>query len=208
MQIVVPGPGGTNQVLQIPKTADELQELRIQRQEMSDQLTSVASRRASLSEQIRTAPEGASRSGLEERLRILDQRILQLETDLAITGRQISMAPTDLRELAAARSGSDEMEELFAFGAFLVFVVVPVVYGIRWWRRRRKGKQTVVVPTESKDRLERLEQGMEAIAIEIERISEGQRFVTRLLSESRDPIGVSQRLAKPVAVEQGGTPDR
>jgi len=31
--------------------------------------------------------------------------------------------------------------------------------------------------------LERLEQGMEAIAIEIERVAEGQRFVTRLLSE-------------------------
>ena len=31
-------------------------------------------------------------------------------------------------------------------------------------------------------RLERLEQSMEAIAVEIERIGEGQRFMTRLLS--------------------------
>jgi hypothetical protein len=44
-------------------------------------------------------------------------------------------------------------------------------------------------------RLARLEQGMDAIAIEIERISEGQRFVTKLMSESRDPI--SSRLAQP-----------
>ena len=37
---------------------------------------------------------------------------------------------------------------------------------------------------ESSQRLERLEQGMDAIAIEIERVSEGQRFVTKLLSEA------------------------
>jgi hypothetical protein len=33
---------------------------------------------------------------------------------------------------------------------------------------------------------ERLEQAVEAIAIEVERISEGQRFTTKLLSERRD----------------------
>jgi len=33
-------------------------------------------------------------------------------------------------------------------------------------------------------RLERLEQATEAIALEVERIAEGQRFVTKLLSDS------------------------
>jgi HPt (histidine-containing phosphotransfer) domain-containing protein len=32
-------------------------------------------------------------------------------------------------------------------------------------------------------RLERMEQAIESIAVEVERISEGQRFTTRLLSE-------------------------
>ncbi|HEX6574248.1 MAG TPA: hypothetical protein VF042_04690, partial [Gemmatimonadaceae bacterium] len=36
-------------------------------------------------------------------------------------------------------------------------------------------------------RLERLEQGVDAIAIEIERITEGQRFVTKLLSDTSQP---------------------
>lgn len=35
----------------------------------------------------------------------------------------------------------------------------------------------------SDERLARVEQAVEAIAIEVERISEGQRFVTKLLSE-------------------------
>ena len=42
------------------------------------------------------------------------------------------------------------------------------------------------VPTLSRDlvvRLERMEQAIDSIAIEIERISEGQRFTTKLLSE-------------------------
>jgi hypothetical protein len=34
-------------------------------------------------------------------------------------------------------------------------------------------------------RLARIEQAIEAVAVEIERISEGQRFTTKLLSESR-----------------------
>jgi hypothetical protein len=37
--------------------------------------------------------------------------------------------------------------------------------------------------TSSDQRLERVEQAVEAIAIEVERISEGQRFVTKLLSD-------------------------
>ena len=48
------------------------------------------------------------------------------------------------------------------------------------------------------DRMERIEQAVEAIAIEVERVSEGQRFTTRLLSEQlRSPVpvaaGVEQR---------------
>ena len=41
-----------------------------------------------------------------------------------------------------------------------------------------------------------MEQSMEAIAIEIERVSEGQRFVTRLLGEQRVsvPVGPGERL--------------
>lgn len=42
---------------------------------------------------------------------------------------------------------------------------------------------------ERDERLARIETAVEAMAIEIERISEGQRFVTRLLAE-REPAKV------------------
>lgn len=50
------------------------------------------------------------------------------------------------------------------------------------------------------DRLARLEQAVDAIAVEIERISEGQRFTTRLLSEQ------SRRLPEPAPRLSSNTP--
>ena len=41
------------------------------------------------------------------------------------------------------------------------------------------------IPPEVMGRLERIEQAVDAIAVEVERISEGQRFTTKLLSEGR-----------------------
>ena len=42
------------------------------------------------------------------------------------------------------------------------------------------------IPAEMSARLERMEQSIDAIAVEIERISEGQRFTTKLLAERND----------------------
>jgi hypothetical protein len=51
-----------------------------------------------------------------------------------------------------------------------------------------------LVPSVTEARLARIEQAVDAIALEIERISEGQRFTTRLLSEqSRVSPKQSQR---------------
>jgi hypothetical protein len=40
-----------------------------------------------------------------------------------------------------------------------------------------------VLPPDVGARLERMEQALDSIAIEVERISEGQRFTTKLLAE-------------------------
>jgi len=39
-------------------------------------------------------------------------------------------------------------------------------------------------PLADNERLERIERAVEAIAVEVERIAEGQRFVTRLMAEN------------------------
>jgi hypothetical protein len=58
---------------------------------------------------------------------------------------------------------------------------VPLVRALtRRWERESLRPQ---VPSEVTARLERIEHAVEAVAIEVERISEGQRFTTKLLSE-------------------------
>ena len=51
------------------------------------------------------------------------------------------------------------------------------------------------IPPEVTSRLERIEQAVDAIALEVERISEGQRFTTKLLSEG--PRAGEHKIAAP-----------
>jgi hypothetical protein len=49
---------------------------------------------------------------------------------------------------------------------------------------------------EMAQRLARMEQAVDSIAIEVERISEGQRFTTKLLSERGDAMPAQQRIGQ------------
>ena len=70
--------------------------------------------------------------------------------------------------------------------AFFVTLIVlaigiPIVRAIaRKWDRQSLQPP---MPTDTSERLERIEQAVEAMSIEVERIAEGQRFVTRMLSD-------------------------
>lgn len=48
---------------------------------------------------------------------------------------------------------------------------------------RRLEHRPQAIPDDVSARLERMEQAIDSIAIEVERISEGQRFTTKLLAE-------------------------
>jgi hypothetical protein len=198
--VITLGPDGKPVTITGPRSESELEELMAQREELSDQLTSVAARRRELAQEITATSDAGIRAGLESRLGILDQRILQLETDLATTGRQLSSAPAELVALAESRDqgrNDEGFEEGFFAGGFSALGLALVVgfFLRRRWKRRRPAARGEI-GADASPRLERLEQGMDAIAVEIERISEGQRFVTRLLSESQSPVGQSQRLVK------------
>ncbi|MFN2397704.1 MAG: hypothetical protein ABR543_03515 [Gemmatimonadaceae bacterium] len=61
-----------------------------------------------------------------------------------------------------------------------------------YWFNRRGGKMELPRELAGMDeRLRRIEQAVDSIAIEVERVSEGQRFVTRLLADpGQAPSGV------------------
>jgi hypothetical protein len=84
---------------------------------------------------------------------------------------------------------------------FTLFVLCPIALSISRliWKRGSVPARSAV-PNDSAQRLERIEQSMDAIAIEVERVSEGQRFVTRLLSERTAALSVGQPGAEPVRI--------
>jgi hypothetical protein len=174
----------------------ELVALRARREELSDQLTSAASRRRSLANQLEDAPEGPVRAGLEQRIAVLDARLAQLELDMAETGRQLTAAPAALIAESRPPSGTDPADVVLAVGGSFAAIGLVAVLFLAFARRIWRGRGPPRPPLpESAQRLERIEQAIEAVAIEVERISEGQRFVTRLLSEgNRLPaVGAGKR---------------
>ena len=81
-------------------------------------------------------------------------------------------------------------EVIIALGAFTAFSVSVTVVA-RSILRFQENKLRITgsgLHSDTAVRIERIEQAVDAIAIEIERISEGQRFTTRLLSD-RIPSG-------------------
>jgi hypothetical protein len=54
-------------------------------------------------------------------------------------------------------------------------------------RSKARPPQAAHLAPATEDRLERIERAVDSIAIEVERISEAQRFTARLLAEGRRP---------------------
>lgn len=67
-------------------------------------------------------------------------------------------------------------------------------------RRRRQPTYDRAFEADVVERLQRLEQAIDAIAVEIERVSESQRFVTKIMSD-RGPGLVSARSSEPERVD-------
>jgi hypothetical protein len=78
-------------------------------------------------------------------------------------------------------------EILVPFGAFATACIcaIGVPLARAYSRKLDADARNPRIPTEVNSRLERIEQAIDAVALEVERISEGQRFTTKLLSEGR-----------------------
>jgi len=169
----------------VPRTAEEVATIRAQRRELSNQIENVRGRRNSLARAYERA-DGASKSGLEQQLRILDQRLTQMEADLAESGRALTNSP-------ALEASTGVPFQFFNLSSgqvtgisivFILFVLGPLAgsFGRLLWRRSSK-PTTPPGWNEAAQRLERLEQAVDTIAIEVERVSEGQRFMTKIMTQ-------------------------
>ena len=81
-------------------------------------------------------------------------------------------------------------------GGLLFALLLPLVRA----QARRLEQRPAELPPALDDRLRRMEQALDAIAVEVERISEAQRFTTKLLS------GAATTGALPAAAPAPGLP--
>jgi len=195
-----------------PLTQVDVDALKAKRSELSRQLNSAQGRRDESARALNKSPEGPARTGIEQRLGVLDQRIVQLEQDIAANGRQLAAAPGQLVASSEADASSNTNWGGMNSGQITAVSIVSIVFiwgPLAWAAARMMLKRsTVGKPSpqilESTARLERMEQAVDSIAIEIERISEGQRFVTQLMSKRPDQaaLNVGQAPAEPIKVAQ------
>jgi hypothetical protein len=80
-----------------------------------------------------------------------------------------------------------------------VWGLVAVVLGypvVRAWTRRWENRGAAQIPSDVSTRLARIETAVDSIAVEIERIAENQRFLTKLQAE-RAPLASGNRSSEP-----------
>ena len=107
-----------------------------------------------------------------------DGRVIVRETGTAVPSvANVPMIPSQAVDIS------------LAFFAMIAFIAVggPLA---RAFARRLDRKTLAPAPTVDADRLSRIEQSLEAVALEVERIGEGQRYVTQLMSNRNDALRV------------------
>ncbi|HYN81647.1 MAG TPA: hypothetical protein VES88_09115 [Gemmatimonadaceae bacterium] len=160
---------------------------RAQREELGDQLSNLQETRDELARELLQVPAGTpGRTGIEQRITSLDERIAVMDKQIAEADAQVAKAASVPGAIVEppriVREGPPE--EAFIMGMVFIFVVMlplTIAYSRRIWRR--SGTVIAAFPKEIAERLGRLEQAAEATALEVERIGEGQRFLTRLFTE-------------------------
>ncbi len=184
--------------------------MRAQRRELDRQLDQLENRRENLAEQLNTraATPDADRTGLEARLVEVDKRIADVEKQIAASDAQVAAAaavPGAVIEQPGPRFeprfvNNGPPEEVVITGVvFSALVLFPISLALakRIWRRGAVNLSTM--PQELWQRLSRLEEAVDSVAMEVERIGEGQRFTNKLFSER----GIGAGAAQPLDVKAG-----
>jgi hypothetical protein len=204
---VTPAVPGVTVVKTSVFTKEYVAALKARKSILSDQLNSASGRRRETRDALRTAT-GADKAGLEQRLATLDARIARLETDIDENGKLLSSVDVLTASIPVQPNYSNRNDRMSnnmvpIAVVFTIFVLAPIAISIArmFWKRGSLPRQIIQAP-DNTQRLERMEQAIDSIAIEVERVSEGQRFVTRILSESR-AVGEGQRAAQPLPIPVG-----
>jgi len=177
---------------------------RQQRNELRDQLERLEEQRSDIQSDLQTTAGDVDKKGLEQRMANVDIRILDVEKQLAEADANVARAaaiPGAVQEPRPIQRQGPPEEVFFLAGLFMFIVVLPltIAYARRIWRR---GAAVVsAIPQEIYDRFSRLDQAIDSVAIEVERIGESQRYLTRAYADQQRGIGAGP-------AERVDTPER
>jgi len=92
----------------------------------------------------------------------------------------------------------DNVVGIVAIIAIFVFSPIAIAFARMMWRRANNPPvPRPLLSDDTAQRIVQMQQSIDAMALEIERISEGQRFVTKVLAErSREPAALDPGLQK------------
>jgi hypothetical protein len=172
------------------------------RRELSAQRSDLQSMRRRVSEQLRNPMvEGADRQGLERQIMDIDARTMALDKDIAAANARVAQAALVPGAVVEEAHPRDEIPEqvYIITGVFIAFVLFPLSIALALRLVRRGARAVAALPHDMMERFTRIDQAMDAMAVEVERIGEGQRFVTRLMSERAiaDPLALDRDRSSP-----------
>jgi hypothetical protein len=195
-----------------PTTGLSFEALQAQLGVQSQQLAVLQAQRAVLERQINVMGPGPAADALLAQRKPLDADILRVQMDIAATKAQLASRLGISAERIGAngrltnvppdyygsRRGPDPDAVVGMSFALILAVVFPlaIAYARRIWRGK---PSTATQPDVIAPRLDRLEQAVEAIAIEVERVAEGQRFVTKVFAERPPQAQVNVGAESPLA---------
>ena len=188
-----------------------LEAARAHRSELRNQLERAEDQREELQDQL-TTREGQTplspvdRAGIEARLKETDARIVGLDQQIATADQQVAQAAAvpgatyePPRPIVPRTGPPEEAWFLGGMVIFLVLMPLAIAQARRLWKRPAAAPAGGM-PAELTDRLNRLEQAVDAVAVELERVGEGQRYVTRVFTEGQRALG--SPAAEPIEVRQ------
>ena len=165
------------------------------RRELNDQRNTLQGTRESVAAQLRNPMvEGVDRQGLERQITDIDAQIAALDKSIAAANERVAATALVPGAVVEPPLNDGPSERTYILGGFLMVIVFFPLIVARAVRSVRRPSATVAtLPPEMLERFARLDQAVDAMAVEIERIGEGQRFVTRLMSERSAPALPQER---------------
>jgi DNA repair exonuclease SbcCD ATPase subunit len=151
-------------------------------------------------QQVRAATRPDQRAAAQQSLNAAQDGVREAEAAVRDADAQVREAERQLRDVGHTRAHTiqlpPDMQHVIppqavdlAIGFFIMCAVIVIGWPIARAFGRRIERPRAGAPLDSGlgDQLQRIEQAVEAMSIEVERISEAQRFTTRLQTGSVQP---------------------